>query len=96
GTRAKALTVPEAAVQRSQSGVFVYVVDDANKTVKNQPVTVLQMQDGSAVIGSGVAADERVVVDGQYKLKPGSKVTEVARSGAGAASGSHAASGAGK
>ena len=94
GTRAKALTVPEAAVQRSQSGVYIYVVDEATKTVKSQPVTVLQMQDGVAVIGSGLAASERVVVDGQYKLKPGSKVAEVARAGSGAASGAHAASGA--
>ena len=96
GTRAQALTVPEAAVQRSQTGVYVYVVDEATKTVRNQPVTVVQMQDGTAVIGSGLAASERVVVDGQYKLKPGSKVTEVARGAAGAASGGRAASGAGK
>jgi multidrug efflux system membrane fusion protein len=87
GTRAKALTVPEAAVQRSQSGLYIYVVDEENKTVKNQPVTVVQIQDGTAVIGSGLAANERVVVDGQYRLKPGSKVAEVARGAAAAASG---------
>jgi len=87
GTRAKALTVPEAAVQRSQSGVYIYVVDEASNTVRNQPVTVLQSQDGTAVIGSGLAANERVVVDGQYKLKPGSKVQEVARGASAAASG---------
>ena len=96
GTRAKALTVPEAAVQRSQSGVYIYVVDEENKTVRNQPVTVLQMQDGTAVISSGLAANQRVVVDGQYKLKPGSRVTEVARGAASAASAGRAASGAGK
>ena len=96
GTRAKALTVPEAAVQRSQAGVYIYVVDEESKTVKSQPVTVVQMQDGTAVIGSGLAANERVVVDGQYKLKPGSKVMEAARGASGAASGSHAASGAAK
>lgn len=96
GTRAKALTVPEAAVQRSQAGTYIYVVDDEAKTVKNQPVTVLQMQDGSAVIGSGLAANERVVVDGQYKLKPGSRVQEVARGASGAAAGHAASAGAGK
>jgi membrane fusion protein, multidrug efflux system len=84
GTRAKALTVPEAAVQRSQSGVYIYVVDDETRTVKSQPVTVLQMQDGTAVISSGLAAGQRVVIDGQYKLKPGSKVTEVVRAASGA------------
>ncbi len=96
GTRTKALTVPEAAVQRSQTGVYIYVVDEPAKTVRNQPVTVVQMQDGSAVIGSGLSANERVVVDGQYKLKPGSKVMEVARGASGASSGSRAASGAAK
>ncbi len=79
GTRAKALTVPEQAVQRSQTGVYLYVVDDAAKTVENRPVTVAQIQDGIAVITSGVEANQRVVVDGQYKLKPGSKVMEAAR-----------------
>jgi hypothetical protein len=34
-----------------------------------------------------VDANERVVVDGQYKLKPGSRVTEVAKAASGAASG---------
>ena len=96
GTRAKALTVPEAAVQRSQSGVYIYVIDEQDNTVRSQPVAVLQMQDGIAVIGSGLAANERVVVDGQYKLKPGSKVIEVARGASSAASGARASSGAGK
>ena len=90
GTRAKALTVPEVAVQRAQSDVYVYVVDEAAKTVKNRAVSVLTIQDGLAVIGSGLAVGERVVVDGQYKLKPGSKVAEVG------AAGGRAASGAGK
>ncbi|MFL6700073.1 MAG: efflux RND transporter periplasmic adaptor subunit [Vitreoscilla sp.] len=99
GDRAKAVTLPESAVQRSQTGVYVYVEDEASRTVRNQPIELIQIQDGIAVIGGGVAAGQRVVVDGQYKLKPGSKVVEVARGASGAASGSRAnpaASGAGK
>ena len=96
GERAKAVTLPEAAVQRSQAGVYVYLEDEATKTVKSQPITLIQLQDGIAVIGSGISAGQRVVVDGQYKLKPGSRVVEVARSASGAAGGSGAASGAGK
>jgi len=87
GTRAKALTVPEQAVQRSQSGVYVYVVDDQTKTVQSRTIALTQIQDGIAAISSGVNAGERVVVDGQYKLKPGSKVMEAARTASGAASG---------
>jgi len=87
GTRSKALTVPEQAVQRSQSGVYVYVVDEQTKTVQSRVIALTQIQDGLAVIASGVSAGDRVVVDGQYKLKPGSRVTEVARAASGAASG---------
>jgi multidrug efflux system membrane fusion protein len=87
GTRANALTVPEQAVQRGQGGVYVYVVDDQAKTVQSRPIALTQIQDGIAAIASGVSAGERIVVDGQYKLKPGSRVTEAARPASGAAAG---------
>jgi membrane fusion protein, multidrug efflux system len=98
GERAKAVTLPDAAIQRGQDGLYVYIEDERTKTVRDQPVTVLQVQDGVAVIGSGVGAGQRVVVDGQYKLKPGSRVMEVARGAAAAPgqAGASAASGAGK
>jgi len=92
GTRPKALTVPEQAVQRSQDGTYVYVVDEGTHSVQSRVVTLAQLQDGIAVIASGLEANERVVVDGQYRLKPGTKVTEVARGASAAASG-HADSG---
>jgi multidrug efflux system membrane fusion protein len=87
GDRANAVVVPEAAIQRSQTGVYVYVEDEATRTVKIQPIELTQIQDGIAVIGSGVAAGQRVVVDGQYKLKPGVRVVEVARGASAAAAG---------
>ena len=87
GTRANALTVPEQAVQRGQGGVYVYVVDDQTKTVQSRPIALTQIQDGIAAIASGVSAGERIVVDGQYKLKPGSKVMEAGRAASGAAAG---------
>ena len=96
GTRQKALVVPEAAVQRSQSGLYAYVVDEDTKVAQSHTITVAQIQDGIAVIDSGLAANQRVVVDGQYKLKPGSKVVEGTRGASAPASGGAAASGAGK
>jgi multidrug efflux system membrane fusion protein len=75
GQRKGALTVPAAAVQRSQSGTYAYVVD-AGDIARSQPITVTQIQDGVAVIEQGLTAGQRVVVDGQYKLKPGLKVAE--------------------
>ena len=76
GERSGALTVSAGAVQRSQDGSYAYVVN-ADDTVANRPIQVAQIQDGLAVIDRGLAAGERVVLDGQYKLKPGARVVEV-------------------
>ncbi|MGJ7527592.1 efflux RND transporter periplasmic adaptor subunit [Variovorax sp. GB1P17] len=73
--RANSLTVPAAAVQRGQDDTYVWVVDDQNK-VSNVPVHVVQIADGTAVIDKGLSANQRVVVDGQYKLKPGVTIIE--------------------
>ncbi|MES1982522.1 MAG: efflux RND transporter periplasmic adaptor subunit [Pseudomonadota bacterium] len=77
GELKQALTVPAAAVQRSQSGTYVFVVRD-DQSAQIQPVQVLQIEGGKAVITQGLKADEKIVLDGQYKLKPGSRVSEVA------------------
>ena len=34
------------------------------------------IQDGIAVIDKGLSAGQRVVVDGQYKLKPGARIAD--------------------
>jgi multidrug efflux system membrane fusion protein len=38
-------------------------------------IKVAQIADGQALIDSGLQANEQVVVDGQYKLQPGTHVT---------------------
>jgi multidrug efflux system membrane fusion protein len=81
GTRAQALTVPDGAVQRGQSGTYAYVVDAAGKA-QVRPIDVLQIQDGTAVIGAGLKAGETVVLDGQYKLHPGATVLAQAQDAA--------------
>jgi len=70
GQREDALTIPATAVQRSQSGTYVYVVEADGKTVQTQAVTVADTQGNVAVIGQGLKAGQQVVVGGQYKLKP--------------------------
>jgi RND family efflux transporter MFP subunit len=77
GTLAGASTVPEAAIQRAQSGTFVYLID-AKGAAAMQPVRLGQIVDGVAVIEQGLQPGQRVVVDGQYKLKPGASVVETA------------------
>ncbi|MGO4331853.1 efflux RND transporter periplasmic adaptor subunit, partial [Cupriavidus sp. M-11] len=77
GEREQALTIPASAVQRGQSSTYVYVVR-ADHTVASRPIEVAEIQDARAIVTKGLAADERVVVDGQYKLKPGARVNETA------------------
>ena len=82
GERSGALTIPAAAVQRSQDGTYAYTVGADGKTVQTQAIQVAQIQDGIAVIDKGLAAGQRVVVDGQYKLKPGATIAEAPASSA--------------
>jgi RND family efflux transporter MFP subunit len=64
--------VPTTAVQRSQSGNFVFVVTDGVAKVK--PVTVDRTFQGFSVISEGLSGGESVVIDGQLLLSDGSRV----------------------
>lgn len=68
-----ALVVPASAVQRGPDGPYVYVVDTLYKALM-RPVSVDLMQDGYAAVRSGLSIGESVVVEGQFKLRPGSAV----------------------
>jgi multidrug efflux system membrane fusion protein len=72
-TRHDGLTVPASVVQQGPKGAYAYVINP-NNTVEIRPVTVAQIADGQALINSGLAAGEQVVVNGQYKLQPGTAV----------------------
>lgn len=67
------LTVPASAIQNSQTGQHVYVVKE-DKTAELRPVTVERTTEDVAVITKGLAAGERVVVDGQLRVVPGRPV----------------------
>jgi multidrug efflux system membrane fusion protein len=72
--RHNGLTVPAAVVQQGAKGPYAYVVNPDN-TVAIRPIKVAQISDGQALIDSGLKANEQVVIDGQYKLQPGTHVT---------------------
>ena len=76
-----ALTIPTNALQQNNNGQFVYVVG-ADKRVSVQPVEVAQRLHGVALIGKGLQAGETVVVQGQYRLTPGTLVVAAAPSDA--------------
>jgi membrane fusion protein, multidrug efflux system len=69
-----ALTLPAPAVMTGQQGTYVYTVDSAG-SAKQRPVQVSRTVDSVAVIASGLKEGEKVVVDGQSRLIPGSKVS---------------------
>jgi membrane fusion protein, multidrug efflux system len=71
------VVVPTVAVQRSQSGNYVFVVKDGVSKVR--PVRVDRTSGGTSVISEGLSGDEDVVVDGQLLLSEGSRVEPRAR-----------------
>jgi multidrug efflux system membrane fusion protein len=73
-TRYNGLTVSASVVQQGPNGAYAYVVNPDN-TVAIRAIKVAQIRDGQALIDSGLKANEQVVVDGQYKLQPGTHVT---------------------
>jgi membrane fusion protein, multidrug efflux system len=73
-TRRGGLTVPASAVQQGPQGAYAYVINP-DDTVEVRPLKVAQVSEGEALIDSGLRANERGVVDGQYRLQAGVHVT---------------------
>ena len=67
------IVVPASVVQRGPDGAFAFVIQD-DQTVTMRPLKVAQIEHGIALLDDGLKPGERVVVDGQYKLQPGSHV----------------------
>ncbi len=68
----QAVVVPSNAVQVSQTGSFVFVIND--NVAKVQPVKVERTVGNLSVIGSGLNGGETVVTDGQLLLSNGTRV----------------------
>ena len=72
-TKKDALVIPAAVVQHGPQGTFAYVVN-ADNTVAVRPVVIDTLQGDTALVKSGLAVGEQVVVDGQSLLRPGARV----------------------
>ncbi len=70
GKPVQALVIPQAAIAQDQAGTYVFVVDAQNKAVM-RPVKVEMQRDGTAVVKEGLAAGDRVIVQGQARVRPG-------------------------
>jgi RND family efflux transporter MFP subunit len=72
--RQSAILVSERAVSSDQGGPFVLVVGKDNIVVRHN-VTIGPKENGLIVIESGLQADEKVVIKGLQKARPGKAVT---------------------
>jgi multidrug efflux system membrane fusion protein len=72
-TEPDGLTIASGAVQQGTNGSYLYVIAP-DQSVQVRPVQVAQISEGQALIASGLKAGEQVVVDGQYRLQPGTHV----------------------
>ena len=68
-----ALLLPDAAIGSEQVRKYVLVVDDSG-TVQQKYVTLGQLDGGLRVIKDGLDANDRVIVNGLMRARPGIKV----------------------
>lgn len=70
----QALLIPDVAIGSEQVRKFVYVVSNEN-VASVKYVTPGALVDGLRVIKEGLAPDDRVIVNGMARVRPGAKVT---------------------
>jgi multidrug efflux system membrane fusion protein len=74
GVAHDAVAVPAKVVQRGDRGPFVYIIK-ADQTVEPRFVSIGPEDRGQILITKGLSTGDQVVLDGQLRLQPGSKVT---------------------
>ena len=86
----EALLVPDAAIGTEQTRKFVLTVDADNEVVPKY-VTLGQItEDNLRVIKTGIGPDDRIIVNGLMRARPGQKVTAQEEGKPGAAPGAQA------
>jgi len=76
--RPDALVIPSAAIQTGLQGSYVWVIETDAKgvsTAKIQPIKIALAEGQVTIVDSGLAAGQKIVVDGADRLRPGQIVT---------------------
>ena len=73
---ANAMSIPRKAIMTSAQGRFVWVVG-AGEKIEMRPVQISRSLGNNTVITQGLAAGDRVVVEGVLKVQPGIQVSAV-------------------
>jgi len=76
GSDVDALTIPEVAVQHGQTGDYAFVIADGKAAKRD--IKVVRLQNGVAVVASGLSAGDTVAIDGMLGLKDGTPVSVIA------------------
>jgi membrane fusion protein (multidrug efflux system) len=88
----KAILVPHAAVTHDRRGNAVVMVVGAEDKVETRQVTTPRSIGDKWLVSAGLAAGDRIIVDGLQKIRPGAAVTvTVLDAGAGAGASASAA-----
>jgi RND family efflux transporter MFP subunit len=74
GPKFKALLISDLAIGYDQGQPIVYVIDERN-LAKAKPVKLGAISDGLRVVESGITPDDRIVVNGIVRIRPGIQVT---------------------
>ena len=75
GLRNEALLVPRRSVMRDMTGHASVLVLGTHNRVEVRPVTLERMAADQWLIGTGLNAGERIVIDGFQRVRPGISVT---------------------
>lgn len=77
GVREGAILVPQGAVMRDSKGNPMVMTVKADGTVEPRPIQTDRAVGDQWLVGQGLAAGDRVIVDGLMKARPGAKVKAV-------------------
>ena len=77
----RGVTVPHEAVQHGQQGLYVFTVKP-DKTVDRRDIQLAYDDGKTAVIGKGIDPGEQVIVSGQTRIGPGTRVNPQEQQGA--------------
>ena len=75
GVRNQALLVPRRSVMRDMTGHASVLVLGTHNRVEVRPVTLERMAGDQWLIGTGLNAGERIIIDGFQRVRPGISVT---------------------
>lgn len=90
----KAITVPQVGVSRNQKGEATAMILNKENKVEQRIITTNGTSGTNWIVTSGLAAGDRVIVEGLQKIKPGAPAVAVPAAAPAAPGGAPAAAGA--